>query len=96
VLPNKPRSIPRVDDRRVLNGIFWVLRSGGLPCQTNGSYSFKPNGFGKKLDLIYEFHRQRGLDIRRGRGHRHDAQDYMRWCFADRADANAFEKYFDD
>jgi len=25
-LPNKPRGIPRVDDRRVLNGIFWVLR----------------------------------------------------------------------
>ena len=27
-LPNKPRGIPRVDDRRVLNRIFWVLRSG--------------------------------------------------------------------
>ena len=27
-LPNKSRGIPRVDDRRVLNGIFWVLRSG--------------------------------------------------------------------
>ena len=28
VLPNKPRGVPRVDDRRVLNGIFWRLRSG--------------------------------------------------------------------
>ena len=28
MLPNKPRGIPRVDDRRILNGIFWVLRSG--------------------------------------------------------------------
>src|SRR5881398_647985 len=28
MLPNKPRGIPRVDDRRVLNGIFWALRSG--------------------------------------------------------------------
>jgi len=27
-LPNKPRGIPRVNDRRVLNRIFWVLRSG--------------------------------------------------------------------
>ena len=27
-LPNKPRGVPRVNDRRVLNGIFWVLRSG--------------------------------------------------------------------
>jgi transposase len=28
MLPNKVRDVPRVDDRRVLNGIFWVLRSG--------------------------------------------------------------------
>jgi hypothetical protein len=28
MLPNKPRGLPRVNDRRVLNGIFWVLRSG--------------------------------------------------------------------
>jgi transposase len=28
LLPNKPRGVPRVDDRRELNGIFWVLRSG--------------------------------------------------------------------
>ncbi len=28
VLPNKPRGVPRVDDRKVLNGIFFILRSG--------------------------------------------------------------------
>ena len=28
MLPNEPRGVARVDDRRVLNGIFWVLRSG--------------------------------------------------------------------
>jgi transposase len=28
MLPNKPRGVPRVNDRRVLNGIFWVLQSG--------------------------------------------------------------------
>jgi transposase len=28
MLPNKPRGAPRVNDRRVLNGIFRVLRSG--------------------------------------------------------------------
>jgi transposase len=28
MLPNKPRGVPRVNDRRVLNGIFWVLHSG--------------------------------------------------------------------
>ena len=28
MLANKSRGVARVDDRRVLNGIFWVLRSG--------------------------------------------------------------------
>jgi transposase len=28
MLPNKPRGVRRVNDRRVLNGIFWVVRSG--------------------------------------------------------------------
>ena len=28
LLPNKPRGVKRVDDRRVLNGIFWRLRTG--------------------------------------------------------------------
>jgi hypothetical protein len=35
MLPNKPRGVRRVNDRRVLNGIFWVLRSvrHGATCQ---------------------------------------------------------------
>ena len=28
MLPNEPRGVLRVNDRRVLNGIFWVLRPG--------------------------------------------------------------------
>jgi transposase len=28
MLPNKPRGVPRVNDCRVLNGIFWAQRSG--------------------------------------------------------------------
>ena len=28
MLPSKSRGVRRVNDRRVLNGIFWVLRSG--------------------------------------------------------------------
>ena len=43
LLPNKPRGVPRVDDRRVLNGIFWVLRSGApwrdRCCQANANKS---------------------------------------------------------
>jgi len=36
LLPNKPRGVPRVDDRRVLNGIFWALRSvdRGATCRS--------------------------------------------------------------
>ena len=34
MLPNKPRGVRRVNDRRVLGGIFWVLRQGlhGATC----------------------------------------------------------------
>jgi transposase len=47
-LPNKPRGVPRVNDRRVLNGIFWVLKSGApwrdLP-KTFGPYTTCYNRF---------------------------------------------------
>lgn len=36
-LPRKSRGVKRVDDRRVLNGIFWRLRTGapwaGIPAR---------------------------------------------------------------
>lgn len=28
LLPNKPRGVARVDDRRVINGILWRFRTG--------------------------------------------------------------------
>jgi len=28
LLPDEPRGVRRVDDRSVLNGIFWISRSG--------------------------------------------------------------------
>jgi Putative transposase of IS4/5 family (DUF4096) len=36
MLPNKPRGVRRVNDRRVPNGIFWILRSGA-PCTLHAS-----------------------------------------------------------
>jgi transposase len=39
MLRNKPRGVPRANDRRVLNGIFWVLRSGA-------PWRDLPNAFG--------------------------------------------------
>jgi transposase len=48
MLPNKPRGVPRVNDRRVLNGSLWVLRSGApwrdLP-QSFGPYTTCYNRF---------------------------------------------------
>ncbi len=38
LLPNNPRGVPRVDDRRVLNGIFWILRSGSPWRDLQGRY----------------------------------------------------------
>src|SRR6266404_8256212 len=50
-LPNKPRGIPRVDDRRVLNGIFWVLAvyfkcqiSANYVCQKSAKPPYAPSG----------------------------------------------------
>jgi transposase len=45
MLPNKPRGVPRVNDRRVLNGIFWVLRSGA-------PWRDLPDNFGPVHDLL--------------------------------------------
>jgi transposase len=48
MLPNKPRGVPRVNDRRVLNGILWVLHSGApwrdLP-EMFGPYTTRYNRF---------------------------------------------------
>jgi transposase len=52
------RGRPRAEDRRTLNGILWVLRSGARwkdlppsmaadPLATDGSRSGKTRGFGK-------------------------------------------------
>jgi transposase len=38
MLPNKPRGVARVDDRRVLNGIFWVLQCGAPWRDLPGSF----------------------------------------------------------
>jgi len=42
MLPNKPSGVPRVNDRRVLNGIFWVLRSGALWRDLSTAFAHTP------------------------------------------------------
>ena len=50
LLPNKPRGVARVDDRRILNGIFYILRTGSpwrdLP-ERYGPYTSVYNRFNR-------------------------------------------------
>jgi hypothetical protein len=67
----------------------------GLQCpQARPVRKGRANGFSVKLDAMHAFHRERGIEAHRGRGQRRDNQDYVRWCFARRSDAEAFAKAF--
>jgi transposase len=56
MLPNKPRGVPRVNDRRVLNGIFWVLRSGA-------PWRDLPDNFGPYTTCYNRFVRRRRAGV---------------------------------
>jgi transposase len=56
LLPNKPRGVPRVDDRRVLNGIFWVLRSGA-------PWADLPECYGPRTTVYNRFNRWRKAGV---------------------------------
>jgi transposase len=56
MLPNKPRGVPRVNDRRILNGIFWVLRSGA-------PWRDLPNSFGPYTTCYNRFVRWRRAGV---------------------------------
>ena len=38
-------------------------------------------GFGKRLDAMHEWHRERGIEAHQGRGQREEGQNFIRWCF---------------
>jgi len=56
LLPNKPRGVARVDDRRVLNGIFWVLRSGS-------PWADLPERYGPPSTIYNRFNRWRKAGV---------------------------------
>lgn len=56
LLPNRPRDVPRVDDRRVLNGIFSVLRSG-VP------WRYQPEHYGPRTTCCNRFARRRKAGV---------------------------------
>lgn len=56
LLPNKPRGVPRVDDRRVLNGIFYQLRSGS-------PWADLPDRYGPYTTVYNRFNRWRRAGV---------------------------------
>ncbi|HEY5216329.1 MAG TPA: IS5 family transposase [Pseudolabrys sp.] len=56
LLPNKPRGVPRVDDRRVLNGIFWRLRTGA-------PWADIPERYGPHTTCVNRFNRWRKAGV---------------------------------
>ena len=62
LLPNKVRGVKRVDDRRVLNGIFWRLRTGA-------PWADIPERYGPHTTCVNRFNRWRkaGVSLAQGR-----------------------------
>ena len=56
LLPQKLRGVPRVDDRRVLNGIFWRLRTGAL-------WADIPARYGPHTTCVNRFNRWRKAGV---------------------------------
>ena len=51
-------------------------------------------GLGRRLDNMHQFHRQRDIKDQHIPRRRDDQRDYLRWCFADLATAEAFAAEF--
>jgi putative transposase len=56
LLPNKVRGVARVDDRRVLNGIFWRLRTGA-------PWADIPDRYGPHTTCVNRFNRWRKAGV---------------------------------
>ncbi len=56
LLPNKVRGVARVDDRRVLNGIFWRLRTGA-------PWADIPERYGPHTTCVNRFNRWRKAGV---------------------------------
>jgi hypothetical protein len=53
-----------------------------------------PGGFGKRLDVMAGWHRERGLEVHEGKGYYAEPNWYARRCFAKAAEAKAFQSVF--
>src|SRR5262249_44346370 len=80
MLPNKPRGVPRVNDRRVLNGIFWVLAIWGAMARPAGQlrpvhYLVHSRGSLATSGRLGQYHERTGR-----RSGRHGADDRHVHC----------------
>jgi hypothetical protein len=53
-----------------------------------------PGGLGKRLDQMYDWHRERDIEVHRGSGRLEEGRDIVRWCFADAKTAADFAVAF--
>ena len=51
-------------------------------------------GFGSRLNAMHDWHDAHHIPAVRGQSRRENGRDYVRWCFADLATADAFAKEF--
>jgi transposase len=56
LLPNKPRGVARADDRKVLNGIYWRLRTGS-------PWADIPERYGPSTTCYNRFVRWRAIGV---------------------------------
>ena len=52
------------------------------------------SGFGTTLNVMHNWHFNRGIQAQRGSGRYHDGRHYVRWCFGGLEDAKAFQAEF--
>jgi hypothetical protein len=53
-------------------------------------------GFGGRLNAMHDWHDARGIPAVRGQSRRENGRDYIRWCFANPAVAEAFASEFNE
>jgi hypothetical protein len=51
-------------------------------------------GLGGRLNAMFDFHAERGIQAKRGRGRHEEDRDCVRWCFANAASTDALQQHF--
>jgi len=99
VAPTNPAAyLFRVDVRQVSQMSRYKGRSSSKAVERDFPHIMEivvlPGGLGKQLDTMYDWHRERGIEARRGSGRRDEDRDIIRWCFADQKTAADFGAAF--